>query len=65
MKSMWKQKQFVPDANATLRFTYGFIKGYSPNDGEWNKPFTTLKGVVEKEDGVEYELMKEIKDLYA
>lgn len=64
-KSAFKQKQFIPDANATLRFTYGFVRGYYPNDAEFNKPFTTLKGVIEKEDGVDYELLQVVKDLYA
>lgn len=64
-KSAFKQKQFIPDANATLRFTYGFVRGYFPNDAEYNKPFTTLKGVIEKEDGADYELLQVIKDLYA
>ncbi|MDZ4667634.1 MAG: S46 family peptidase [bacterium] len=64
-KSAFKQKQFIPDANATLRFTYGFVRGYYPNDAEYNKPFTTLKGVIEKEDNIDYELLKVVKDLYA
>jgi len=64
-KSAFKQKQFIPDANATLRFTYGFVRGYYPNDAEFNKPFTTLKGVIDKEDGIDYELMQVVKDLYA
>jgi hypothetical protein len=63
-KSIWKNKQFIPDANGTLRFTYGFVKGYMPNDGEYDKPFTTLAGVIEKESA-EYELLQSIKDLYA
>lgn len=62
-KSIWKQRQFIPDANGTLRFTYGFVKGYSPNDGEYNKPFTTLTGVVQKESA-EYELLAVIKELH-
>ncbi len=64
-KSAFKQKQFIPDANATLRFTYGYIRGYFPNDGEYNAPFTTLRGVIEKEDGKEYELLAVVKELYA
>lgn len=63
-KSEWKSKQFIPDANGTLRFTYGYVKGYSPNDGEFHKPFTTLRGVIEKESP-EYELLAAIKELYA
>jgi hypothetical protein len=65
MKSEWKAKQFVPDANGTLRFTYGSIKGYSPNDAEYQKPITTLTGVIQKEDGKDYELLDVIKELYA
>lgn len=64
-KSLYKQKQFIPDANATLRFTYGTVKGYYPNDADYNQPFTTLKGVIEKEDGIDYELLQIVKDLYA
>jgi hypothetical protein len=63
-KSAFKQKQFIPDANSTLRFTYGYVRGYYPNDAEYNKPFTTLKGVIEKEDNVDYELLQVVKDLY-
>lgn len=65
MKSVWKAQQFIPDANSTLRFTYGSIKGYQPNDAEYQKPITTLSGVIEKEDGKDYELLQVIKDLYA
>jgi len=65
MKSNWKGKQFVPDANSTLRFTYGHIKGYWPNDADYNAPFTTLKGVLEKEDGKDFVLMDVIRQLYA
>jgi hypothetical protein len=64
-KSVFQNKSFVPDANATLRFTYGYVRGYRPNDGEYNAPFTTLKGVIEKEDNTDYELMPLIKELYA
>jgi len=63
-KSEFKQASFIPDANGTLRFTYGNVKGYSPDDAVWNKPFTTLKGVIEKEDGKDFELMQLVKELY-
>jgi hypothetical protein len=48
LKEQLRPDGFTPDANATLRLTYGNIKGYSPNDGEWNAPYTTLDGVFEK-----------------
>jgi hypothetical protein len=40
---------YMPDANSTLRLTYGYIKGYAPQDAVYHKPFTTLKGIVEKQ----------------
>ncbi len=42
------QEEFVPDANHTLRLTYGYIKGYSPRDGVYYEPFTTTEGMIEK-----------------
>lgn len=44
-------KSFVPDANGTLRLTFGNIRGYSPSDAVYMNPFTTLSGVVEKHTG--------------
>lgn len=49
----WKNAPLYPDANSTLRLTYGSVKGYSPRDGVYYKPFTTHHGVVEKETGQE------------
>jgi hypothetical protein len=40
-----------PDANATLRFTFGNVKGYSPRESVMYSPFTTLRGVLEKDTG--------------
>jgi hypothetical protein len=42
-----------PDANGTLRFSYGHVAGYAPRDAVSYKPFTTLTGVVEKHTGKE------------
>ncbi len=44
-------KSFIPDANSTLRLTWGRIKGYSPKDAVYHKPFTTISGIVEKDTG--------------
>ncbi|MBQ9469916.1 MAG: S46 family peptidase [Bacteroidales bacterium] len=41
-------KTFYPDANLTLRITYGKIRGFEPKDGVVYAPFTTLDGVAEK-----------------
>jgi len=49
----WKGKNLYPDANSTIRFTSGRIKGYKPRNAVWYDPFTTLGGVVEKNTGVE------------
>ncbi len=53
VKQTFLQQNFVPDANATLRLTYGHIKGYSPEDAVYKSPITTLGGAVAKATGVE------------
>lgn len=40
-----------PDANFTMRFTYGNIKGFQSREAEYRSPFTTLKGMIEKNTG--------------
>lgn len=40
--------KFAPDANGTIRFTYGPVRGYSPKDAVYYLPLTTIKGVMEK-----------------
>jgi hypothetical protein len=52
-KKEFLQKDFVPDANGTLRLTFGRIRGYHPKDAVYYKPITTLDGVVEKTTGEE------------
>lgn len=53
-----------PDANSTLRFTYGNVKGYSPREAVKYSPFTTLKGVIEKDTGVNpFDVPQKLKDL--
>ncbi len=47
----WRKKQpSYPDANFTMRLTYGNIKGYSPRDAVIYKYYSTIQGVLEKED---------------
>ncbi len=48
VKKEFMGSEFVPDANGTLRLTYGNIRGYSPRDAVYSYPITTLDGVVEK-----------------
>ena len=53
-----------PDANSTLRFSYGNIKGYSPREAEYRTPFTTIKGMLEKDTGINpFDVPQKLKDL--
>ncbi len=63
---MAPDKRFYPDANFTLRVTYGMIDGYNPKDAVYYKPYTTLKGIMEKEDPAIYDYVVEdkLKELY-
>lgn len=55
-----------PDANSTLRFSYGNIKGYSPREAEYRTPFTTMKGMLEKDTGMNpFDMPQKLKDLQA
>ena len=52
----WRKKMpSYPDANSTMRLTYGTIKGYSPRDAVIYKYYSTIQGVLEKEDPDSYE----------
>ncbi|MCU0711670.1 MAG: S46 family peptidase [Pirellula sp.] len=53
VKQLQNPDRFVPDANATLRITYGRIKGYSPADAIYKQPVSTVKGILEKSTGTE------------
>lgn len=54
---------FIPDANSTLRLTYGYIKSYKPNDGEVHYPYTSLDGIFEKANTLpDYRLPKQVQD---
>ena len=57
----------APDANFTIRLTYGNVKSYDPKDGVHYKYYTTLKGVMEKEDpnNPEFVVPAKLKEIYA
>ena len=61
-----KSARIFPDANSTLRITYGKVKGYKPNDGVYYEPFTTLDGVMEKyvPGDYEFDVPQKLIDLY-
>ena len=61
-------KAWASDANSTIRMTYGRVLPYSPQDGVEYEYFTTLKGVMEKEDEsnpTEFTVPERLKELYA
>ncbi len=65
IKQEWKKKDFIPDANSTLRMTFGTIRGYSPADAIYYSPISTLKGVIEKtRNEEEYNTPEKIRELY-
>jgi hypothetical protein len=64
VKRQFKGETFLPDANGTLRLTYGYIRGYEPMDAVHYYPLTTVDGVLEKNTGVEpFDAPEKILDL--
>jgi hypothetical protein len=63
---MYSPEPKAPDANFTIRLTYGNVKSYNPKDGVHYKYYTTLKGVMEKEDPTnpEFVVPAKLKALY-
>lgn len=55
-----------PDANFTIRLTYGNVKSYNPKDGIHYNYYTTMKGIMEKEDpnNREFNVPSKLKELY-
>jgi len=49
LMEMQKDKKFYPDANSTMRLTYGQVLNYEPEDGVIYKYYTTTDGYLEKE----------------
>ncbi len=47
--------RYYPDANSTLRVTYGQVKGYSPRDAVYYNPVSYLEGIIEKNIPGDYE----------
>ena len=63
---MEPEKRFSPDANFTLRVTYGKVEGFCPKDGHQYNCFTTLDGIMQKEnpDIYDYVVEPRLKQLY-
>jgi len=63
---MQPDSRFYPDANFTLRVGYGKVEGYYPMDAVYYNHFTTLSGIMEKEnpDIFDYVVEDKLKELY-
>lgn len=63
---VFKEKKFYPDANSTLRVTYGNVKGYQPRDAVKYDFYTYLDGVMDKYKPGDYEfdVPEKIRELY-
>jgi hypothetical protein len=63
---MNKGNMLFPDANSTLRVTYGKVEGYEPRDGVNYMHYTTLDGIIAKEDPLilDYHVDTRLKELY-
>jgi len=63
---VFTEKKFFPDANSTLRVSYGKVSGYEPKDGVYYTPFTYLDGVMEKyiPGDYEFDVPQKLIDLY-
>ena len=60
-------KLFYPDANSTLRVTYGKVKGYKPADAIYYTPVSSLDGIIEKDNPAiyDYNIPQKLRDLHA
>jgi len=62
----WKKKILYPDANGTMRFNYGAVRGYDPQDAVSFRYITTLTGVMEKDTEQEpFDVPKELEEVYS
>ena len=61
------ERAFYPDANLTLRVAYGSVAGYEAADGIYHKPYTTLDGIIEKDNPeiYDYDIPQSLRDIYA
>jgi hypothetical protein len=61
----WQPRDFYPDANGTIRFNYGLVKGYSPRDAVTYSYITSLTGVMQKNTGEEpFDVPDELEEVY-
>lgn len=63
---MDSKKHFAPNANSTIRYTFGQVKSYKPQDGVTYDYYTTLEGIIKKDnpDVDEFRVPSKLKELY-
>lgn len=66
MRELITSKKYYPDANSTLRLAYGKVEGYYPRDAVFYNYYTTMDGLMEKEDSTskEFYIDPKLKQLY-
>lgn len=66
LMEMQPEKVFYADANSTLRVAYGKVQGYSPCDAVYYKHYTTLNGIIEKDNPeiYDYNVPQRLRDIY-
>lgn len=66
LMEMYPERTFYADANSTLRVAYGKVRGYSPEDAVHYRHFTTLKGIMEKDNPeiYDYNVPGKLRDIY-
>jgi hypothetical protein len=66
LKEVMPEKKYYPDANSTLRVAYGKVEGYEPMDAVKYNYFTTLNGIMEKENpnNEEFIVPEKLKELF-
>ncbi len=69
MRRMYADRNFYPDANSTMRLSFGTVGGYSPFDGAVYDYYTTVKGIFEKvkehTGDIDFAVQPELLDLFS
>ena len=66
MMEQYPDSNFFPDANLTLRVTYGHVEGFRPKDATYYTAYSTIDGIMEKEnpDIYDYRVEPKLKELW-
>ena len=66
MMEQYPDSNFFPDANLTLRVAYGHVEGFKPKDAVYYTPYSTIDGIMEKEnpDIYDYRVEPKLKELW-